>query len=52
MAALTSEIAGNMNEMATGVREINSAVGRVNELSAGNKDRIDDLVAGVSKFKV
>ena len=49
---MTQEITGGMNEMAAGANHINSAVGRVNELCAKNRENIDLLVKEVSRFKV
>jgi methyl-accepting chemotaxis protein len=49
---LTEQVSGGMGEMATGAEQINAAVSRVSELSASNKENIDDLVIEVSKFKV
>jgi methyl-accepting chemotaxis protein len=48
----TQEIAGGMNEMASGADQINVAVERVNELSSQNHKNIDILVKEVSRFKV
>ena len=52
LEAITQEITGGMNEMATGADQINIAVNRVNEISARNRENIDNLVQEVSKFKV
>jgi methyl-accepting chemotaxis protein len=49
---VTQEITNGMNEMATGADQINVAVTRVNTISSQNKENIDVLVRGVSKFKV
>jgi methyl-accepting chemotaxis protein len=48
----TQEITNGMNEMATGADQINVAVERVNTISGDNKENIDVLVRGISKFKV
>jgi methyl-accepting chemotaxis protein len=48
----TQEISNGMNEMAAGADQINVAVSRVNTISGQNKENIDVLVQGVSKFKV
>ncbi|MDR2071100.1 MAG: methyl-accepting chemotaxis protein [Treponema sp.] len=49
---VTQEIGNGMAEMATGADEINVAVSRVNTISGENKESINVLVQGVSKFKV
>jgi methyl-accepting chemotaxis protein len=49
---VTQELENGMNEMATGAEQINTAVNRVNEISAENKTNIDVLVGEVGKFKV
>jgi len=49
---VTQEITGGINEMASGAQEINTAVNRVNEISAKNRENIDTLVREVSMFKV
>jgi methyl-accepting chemotaxis protein len=49
---VTQEIAGGMNEMASGADQINVAVNHVNELSGKNREGIDTLMMEVSKFKV
>ena len=49
---VTQEIAGGINEMAAGAQEINTAVHRVNEISAKNRENIKTLVREVSMFKV
>jgi methyl-accepting chemotaxis protein len=49
---VTQEISNGMNEMASGADQINVAVTQVNTISGANKDNIDVLVRGVSKFKV
>jgi len=49
---VTQEITGGMNEMASGAEQINVAVNAVNELSGKNRENIDLLVRGVSRFKV
>jgi methyl-accepting chemotaxis protein len=41
-----------MNEMSAGADQINTAVSEVNNISSENKQNIDILVQGVSKFKV
>jgi methyl-accepting chemotaxis protein len=52
LGLITGEIANGMNEMATGAEQINVAVDRVNTISRQNKENIDVLVSGVSKFKI
>lgn len=49
---VTQEISGSMNEMATGADQINTAVTRVNDICAKNKEDIELLVSEVSRFKV
>jgi methyl-accepting chemotaxis protein len=49
---LTGNITDGMQEMAARSNLIMSAVNRVREISAANKDNIDTLVHGISKFKV
>jgi methyl-accepting chemotaxis protein len=49
---LTGNITEGMREMAARSNLIMSAVDRVQKISAANKDNIDTLVNGVSKFKV
>jgi methyl-accepting chemotaxis protein len=49
---VTQERAGGINEMASGAQEINTAVHRVNEISAKNRENINTLVREVSMFKV
>ncbi|MDR1128904.1 MAG: methyl-accepting chemotaxis protein [Treponema sp.] len=52
LAAVTREISESMNEMDAGTGEINTAVSRVNEISAANKDHINALAVEISRFKV
>ncbi|MDR2143215.1 MAG: methyl-accepting chemotaxis protein [Treponema sp.] len=49
---LSEEITGGMNEMTIGMDQINTAVNMVNELSAENRNHINNLVNEVSRFKV
>jgi len=49
---MSQEIAGGMNEMATGADQINIAVNQVNEMTQKNRDAINDLLKEVSRFKV
>ena len=49
---VTQEITGGMNEMATGADQINIAVNEVNDLTIKNHDKVDILMAEVSRFKV
>ena len=49
---VTHEITGGINEMASGAQQINMAVNKVNEISAKNRENIDQLVREVSLFKV
>jgi methyl-accepting chemotaxis protein len=48
----TQEITSGMNEMASGADQINVAVHHVNEISAKNREGIDNLMKEVSRFKV
>ena len=41
-----------MNEMASGVDQINIAVNQVNDISGKNREGIDILIREVSQFKV
>ena len=49
---ITVEIENGMSEMSLGAEQINTAVGRINEISGGNKNSIDILSGEVLKFKV
>ncbi|MDR1955524.1 MAG: methyl-accepting chemotaxis protein, partial [Treponema sp.] len=49
---LTEEIAGGVNEIASGAEQINSSMGRVAGISADNRERISALISEVGKFKV
>ena len=48
---LTRVITDSMNEMASGVMQINNTVQDVREITQKNKQSIENLVAEVSKFK-
>jgi len=48
----TQEITSGMNEMASGADQVNVAVNHVNEISAKNREGIDNLLKEVSRFKV
>jgi len=52
LQAMSSEITNGMNEIAAGAVQINTAVERVQNLSCGNKESIETLVNGISKFKL
>jgi methyl-accepting chemotaxis protein len=52
LEVVTQEISGGMNEMSAGADQINIAVTQVNELSAKNRENIDQLMREVAKFKV
>ena len=52
LGSLTSVITGRMNEMASGVVEINNAVQEVNEITQKNKRSIENLADEVKKFKI
>jgi len=49
---VTNEITGGVNEMATGAQQVNTAVNRINEISAKNREGINTLLEEVSRFKV
>jgi len=49
---VTQEITGGMNEMAIGADQVNLAVNHVNEISAKNREGINNLMKEVSRFKV
>ncbi len=49
---VTAEVSGSMNEMSVGLELIQSAVNRVNDMSAENKRSIDGLLREVARFKV
>ncbi|MDR2575390.1 MAG: methyl-accepting chemotaxis protein [Treponema sp.] len=49
---VTQEITGGMNEMATGADQVNLAVTHVNEISAKNREGIENLIREVSRFKI
>jgi methyl-accepting chemotaxis protein len=48
----TREITSGMQEIAAGAEQIDTAVSRVNGISADNKENISILVNEVSRFKV
>jgi len=49
---ITKEITGDMNEIATGADQMNTAVHHVSEISEKNSEAIDTLLKEVSSFKV
>jgi methyl-accepting chemotaxis protein len=49
---VTQEITSGMSEMATGAEQINIAVTQVNDISAKNRDAINQLIKEVNRFKV
>lgn len=49
---LTRIITESMNEMATGVEQVNNAVQEVNTISIKNKESIGVLSEVVGKFKI
>jgi methyl-accepting chemotaxis protein len=49
---ITAEIGNGMEEMASGAEQIDTAVNRVNDISAENKKQIERLILEVSRFKV
>ncbi|MDR2482870.1 MAG: methyl-accepting chemotaxis protein [Treponema sp.] len=52
LSMISEEIAGGMNEMAIGTEQINIAVHKISDISARNKEYIENLVKEVSRFKV
>ncbi|MHB9293934.1 putative methyl-accepting chemotaxis protein [Hollandina sp. SP2] len=52
LVALTKEINGNMQEMATEAQQISTVINRVHEISIENKKQIETLMEEVSRFKV
>ena len=52
LGKITEEITCGMNEMATGVVQINKAIHIVNEISGKNRDGLKVLLKEVSRFKV
>jgi methyl-accepting chemotaxis protein len=52
LGLLNEEITADINEMAAGTDQINTAVIRVNEISKKNRENIDLLVHEASMFKV
>jgi methyl-accepting chemotaxis protein len=49
---VTQEISRGVNDMAAETEQINTAVSRINEISAQNKEHINTLAVEVSKFKI
>jgi methyl-accepting chemotaxis protein len=49
---VTQEITGGMNEMANGADQVKLAVTHVNEISAKNRQGIENLMHEVARFKV
>ncbi|MCL2281769.1 MAG: methyl-accepting chemotaxis protein [Fibromonadales bacterium] len=52
LSKATEEITGGMSEMVIGANRVNTAIMRVNDLSAENRKNIESLMAEVSRFKV
>jgi methyl-accepting chemotaxis protein len=52
LGQLTEEIAGGVQEIATGAEQINSSMDRVAGISADNQERIHALIQEVSKFTI
>ncbi|MHB9293856.1 putative methyl-accepting chemotaxis protein [Hollandina sp. SP2] len=52
LGQLTEEIAGGIQEIATGAEQINSSMDRVAGISADNRERIQALMGEVSKFTI
>ena len=48
----TQEITGGMNEMASGVDQVNIAVSNINELTNKNRETAAKLMTEVKKFKI
>ena len=49
---ISTEIDDGIGEMASGAAQIDTAVNRVNDISAENKKQIEMLMAEVGRFKV
>ncbi|MDR2537175.1 MAG: methyl-accepting chemotaxis protein [Treponema sp.] len=49
---ITEEIENGVREMASGAEQIDTAVNRVNDISAENKKQIEQLMGEVSRFKI
>jgi methyl-accepting chemotaxis protein len=52
LGQLTEEIAGGVQEIATGAEQINSSMDRVAGISVDNQERIHALIGEVSKFTI
>ena len=52
LGSMSDTIANGMNEMASGVGQINNAVTEVSEIAHKNKQSIGNLVGEVKKFKI
>ena len=52
LARISGDISGSMHEMSDGALEISAAVHKVNEISRGNRESIEALLAEVRRFKV
>jgi methyl-accepting chemotaxis protein len=52
LEGITSEIGDGMQEIASGAEQIDTAVNQVNDISIENKNRIEQLIHEVSRFKV
>ncbi|MDR2070599.1 MAG: methyl-accepting chemotaxis protein, partial [Treponema sp.] len=52
LGQVTEEIAGGIQEIATGAEQINSSMNRVAGISADNRERIQALMGEVSKFTI
>jgi methyl-accepting chemotaxis protein len=52
LGKVTQEITLSMNEMAAGTEQINIAIHHVNDMSIKNREAIDTLMQGVTRFKV
>ena len=52
LASVTLEISGSMNEMSTGVSDINNSMQNINEQSRQNMNSIEKVTGEINKFKV
>jgi methyl-accepting chemotaxis protein len=52
LEALTGEVTGAINEIASGIGGIDSAISRTSEISRKNKEDIESLLREITRFKV
>jgi methyl-accepting chemotaxis protein len=52
LETLTSEVTGAINEIGSGIENINAAIIRTSEISRKNKGDIEDLLREITKFKI